>query len=226
MGISEICFFVAAPQAFSCRRRRRPVRLRTIFHFIAPLHMAVNCQQPAVDAAWAVSAASCSFSFFADVGDEDEDARARISISAHCACLHTNILRTCYRALPVRPSILTLCCHTYACKLYLCAALVVVFSGSLCRIPARALSCLCLISFAGAIVFDAGACIDFIFAKKLASSPFQNSNSMLFCKLSAKWQPFFPSCCCCLSSVFHVAGLLRFCACLGLRFRLLLTFDV
>lgn len=68
--------------------------------------------------------------------------RARISISAHCACLHTNILRTCYRSLsgclqpgpPACPLLVTLSCHTYACKLYLCAqpsAIVLSLSLSL-----------------------------------------------------------------------------------------------
>lgn len=115
-------------------------RLRTIFHFIAPLHMAVNWQQKMRLESLACSA-SCSF-FGATTTPTMTMTRARISISAHCACLHTNILRTCYRSLsgclqpgpPACPLLVTLSCHTYACKLYLCAqpsAIVLSLSLSL-----------------------------------------------------------------------------------------------
>lgn len=111
-------------------------RLRTIFHFIAPLHMAVNWQQKMRLESLACSA-SCSF-FGATTTPTMTMTRARISISAHCACLHTNILRTCYRSLSgclqPGPLLVTLSCHTYACKLYLCAqpsAIVLSLSLSL-----------------------------------------------------------------------------------------------
>lgn len=190
-------------------------RLRTIFHFIAPLHMAVNWQQKMRLAC----SASCSF-FGATTTPAMTMMRARISISAHCACLHTNILRTCYRSLSgclqPGPLLVTLSCHTYACKLYLCAqpscsacpASSSVPASSSCSylvVPAREdtvllLDFICRGNCLRHRVAWRGACIDFIFAKNFNthSSPpsplpplqLPLEFLLLFCNLSGKWQPF------------------------------------
>lgn len=86
--------------------------------------------------------------------------------------------------------------HTYACKLYLCVARPSPESNLCPILSATSLSCLCLISFARAIVFG-GVCLDFIFAKNFHA----NSNSSLFGNLSASHLffslSFFPNNFCC-----------------------------
>lgn len=115
----------------SCRLRRRCRRrhclLLTIFHFIAPLHMAVNCQaktQMDAEMAAAVAAASKLQPPWTE-SSEKEGWRGMKRAPAYrfqriVPCLHTNILRTCHRDALSAMSLPRLW-HTYACKLYLCA---------------------------------------------------------------------------------------------------------
>lgn len=232
MGISEISFplllLLLMPRVSRCRPvavsgygygsvlvpppSSCPVCLRTIFHFIAPLHMAVNWLRDQGVGAGSRRCGQLSYScsFFED------DARPHIDFSAHCACLHTNILRTCYRSLSdcLQPG-LPGCLPAVSTRCWLPSPVTRTHVNCICAQSTLSTHCAHPSAFATASAF-ASACIllDFICrgnclrcSVALASTSFLPKTSthpalpsplsgspleflLLFCNLSAKWQPF------------------------------------
>lgn len=120
---------------------------------------------------------SYSCSFFED------DARPHIDFSAHCACLHTNILRTCYRSLsdclqPGLPAVSTRC--------WLPSPVTRTHVNCICA--QSTLNCLrCSVALASTSFLPKTSTHPAL-PSPLSGSPLEFL--LLFCNLSAKWQPF------------------------------------
>lgn len=237
-----------------------PVLRCSSWHYFS-FHCAAahGCQLATEDVAGEL-ACSTSCSFFGATTPTMTMTRARISISAHCACLHTNILRTCYRSLsdclqpglPACPLLVTLSCHTYACKLYLCAqpsAIVLILILILILIDVLIL--ILLLVFSGpcsGALYPAWFHLPGQLSSALSGVAWR-LHRLHFCQKlrhTHRHTPPSPPCSC-LSNSFcsfatcqpsgshfcaaplHVAGVLRFCACLGLclacRWHLMFNFN-